>query len=108
MSEKRQFDTALTKINDAFFPMIERQLTGNGIQMDDYAKTCVLNAISSINNALDEKGISWNDPQLDQSNITQRLLRVASLKLNSAASPNEVFFQRSNRVEKTNRNGYRR
>lgn len=93
MSEKRQFSTALAKINDAYFPLIERQLTGNGIKMDDYSKQCVLNAISSINNVLDQNGIDWNNPQLDQSNITQILLNVASLKLNSSANPNEVYFQ---------------
>lgn len=87
------FSTVLTKVNDNYFPMIERQLTGNGIEMDQYSKSCVLNAISAINNALDTKGISWNDDQLDRSNITQTLIQVASLKLNAAASPREVYFQ---------------
>lgn len=106
MSEKRQFSTALAKINDAYFPMIERQLTGNGIKMDDYSKQCVLNAISSINNVLDQNGIGWNDPQLDQSNITQILLNVASLKLNSSANPNEVYFQvRNVKYQRRDKNG---
>ncbi|WP_181586636.1 hypothetical protein [Paenibacillus taichungensis] len=87
------YSTTLTKVNDNYFPMIERQLTGNGIKMDEYAKSCVLNAISAINGALDAKGISWNDDQLDKSNITQILLQTASLKLNAAASPREVYFQ---------------
>lgn len=87
------FSTVLTKVSDNYFPMIERQLTGNGIEMDQYAKSCVLNAISAINTALDTKGISWNDDQLDRSNITQTLIQVASLKLNAAASPREVYFQ---------------
>lgn len=96
MSEKRQFSTALAKINDTYFPLIERQLVGNGIKMDDYSKQCVLNAISSINNVLDQNGIEWNNPQLDHSNITQILLNIASLKLNSSANPNEVYFQLRN------------
>ena len=87
------FSTVLTKVNDNYFPMIERQLTGNGIEMDQYSKSCVLNAISAINNALDSKGISWNDDQLDRSDVTQTLIRVASLKLNASASPREVYFQ---------------
>lgn len=87
------FSTVLTKVNDNYFPMIERQLTGNGINMDEYSKSCVLNAISAINTALDIKGINWNDEQLDRSNITQTLIQVASLKLNAAASPREVYFQ---------------
>lgn len=87
------FSTALTKVNDIFLPMIESQLTGNGINMDQYSKQCVMSAISSINTALDAKNIDWNDPQLDKSNVTQILLSVASLKLNAAASPREVYFQ---------------
>ncbi|WP_176705859.1 hypothetical protein [Paenibacillus hemerocallicola] len=99
------FSTVLTKVNDNYFPMIERQLTGNGIQMDQYSKSCVLNAISSINSALDNKGISWNDDQLDRSNITQTLIQVASLKLNAAASPREVFFSVRNISVKRKENG---
>ncbi len=99
------FSTVLTKVNDNYFPMIERQLTGNGIEMDQYSKSCVLNAISAINNALDTKGISWNDEQLDKSNITQTLIQVASLKLNAAASPREVYFQIRNVSVKKKENG---
>jgi hypothetical protein len=73
--------------------MIERQLTSNGVNMDQYSKQCVINAISAINAVLDAKGIDWNDPQLDRNNVTQILMNVAALKLNAAASPREVFFQ---------------
>nr|WP_259547975.1 hypothetical protein [Heyndrickxia oleronia] len=96
MSNNQQFSTALTKVNDTFFPMIESQLTGNGIRMDDYAKQCVLNSISAINNILTVKGINWNHPDLDKSNVTENLLTIASLKLNPAANPREVYFQLRN------------
>ena len=88
-----EFQTGLTKISNTFFPMIERQLSGNGINMDSYQKQCVMNAISSINSVLDVKGIKWTDGALDKNNVTQTLLSVAALKLNSAASPREVYFQ---------------
>ncbi|MDP5277227.1 hypothetical protein [Chengkuizengella axinellae] len=87
-----EFSTALAKVTDTYAPMIERQLVGNGVQMDEYSKQCVVSAISSINSVLDVKNLAWNDEQLDQSNVTQILLNVASLKLNAAASPKEVFF----------------
>ncbi|MGN7403500.1 hypothetical protein ACTHO0_27010 [Cytobacillus praedii] len=96
----QNFSTALTKISNTFFPMIEQQLTGNGLNMDQYAKQCVMSAISSINAVLDTKGVSWQDPQLDKSNVTQTLLTVAALKLNSAANPREVYFQ-MRKVKKT-------
>ncbi|KIO60202.1 hypothetical protein B4065_0128 [Caldibacillus thermoamylovorans] len=90
------FKTGLAKVSDTFYPMIEQQLTGNGIRMDDYQKTCVMNAIAAINNVLDTKGISWNSPDLDRNNITDILLKVAALKLNASASPREVYFQLRN------------
>lgn len=103
MSEQQaQYSTALTKISNTFFPMIESQLTGNGLNMDHYSKQCVMSAISSINAVLDSKGVTWQDAQLDKSNITQTLLTVASLKLNSAANPREVYFQMRNSKKKVN------
>lgn len=94
MSENQQnFNTALVKVTNTFAPMIERQLTGNGVKMDGYSKQCVVNAISSINTVLDASGIEWNNAQLDRNNVTQILLNVAALKLNAAASPREVYFQ---------------
>ncbi|MBD1223260.1 hypothetical protein [Virgibacillus halodenitrificans] len=100
--DNQEFSTMLTKVNNTYFPMIERQLVNNGLNMDEYSKRCVLSAITSINEALDKQGITWNNPQLDQSNITQNLLQIASLKLNAAASPNEVYFQVRNVKRKVN------
>lgn len=90
------FSTGLVKVTELFAPMIERQLTGNGVQMDQYSKQCVVNAISAINTVLDSKGIDWNDQNLDRNNVTQILMNVAALKLNASASPREVFFQLRN------------
>lgn len=91
--QEKPFETMLTKVNNTYLPMIQRQLQGNGVNMDDYSKQCVIAAISTINSVLDAKGIKWNDTQLDQSNVTQTLLDVAALKLNAAANPREVYFQ---------------
>ncbi|MFD0710588.1 hypothetical protein [Paenibacillus sp. GCM10027626] len=96
MSNQTTYSTGLTKVNDTFLPMIQSQLTGNGINMDQYAKQCVMNALSAINGVLDAKGISFNDPNLDKNNLTSTLLQVAALKLNASASPREVYFQTRN------------
>ncbi|MBB6689942.1 hypothetical protein H7B90_00860 [Cohnella xylanilytica] len=90
------FSTALVKVTETYAPMIERQLSGNGVQLDHYARQCVVNAISAINTVLDSKAVSWNDEKLDKNNITQVLMNVAALKLNAAASPREVYFQLRN------------
>ena len=91
--ENTEYKTTLAKINDIYFPMIVQQLENNKIEFSQYAKSCTINAISAINNVLDAQGISWNDSQLDRSTVTQILLSVATLQLNPAASPREVYFQ---------------
>ena len=96
MSEEKmetKFNTVLSSVNESYFPMIQRQLEGNNIQFSEYAKNCVVNAISSINNVLDSQGIGWNDKQLDKSCVTQILLSVAALQLNATANPRECYFQ---------------
>ncbi|WP_127580934.1 hypothetical protein [Paenibacillus koleovorans] len=87
------FSTGLVKVTETYAPMIERQLSGNGVHLDPYGKQCVVNAISAINTVLESKAITWNDDKLDRNNITQILMNIAALKLNAAASPREVFFQ---------------
>ena len=91
--EKKEFKTQLTKVNDAYLPMITNQLENNNITLSEYSKSCVANAISAINNVLDTNGVSWNDAQLDTNCITQILLSVAALQLNATANPRECYFQ---------------
>lgn len=100
MSEKK-FETILSHANDTYLPLIERQLESHEITFGEYAKRCVINAIASINQMLSDKGITWSDKSLDQSNITQILLNIASLELNAAAEPSECYFQIRN-VKKGN------
>lgn len=93
MSENKEFKTQLTKVNDAYLPLITKQLENNDITFSEYAKSCTVNAIAAINNVLDAQGISWSDPSLDTSNMTQVLLTVATLQLNATSTANEVYFQ---------------
>lgn len=90
---QKQYTTALAKVNETYLPLITHQIEGNGIKFDEYAKNCVLHAISAINATLDKAGVAWDNPQLDQSNMTSVLLQVASLQLNASAQPREVYFQ---------------
>ncbi len=84
------FKSQLAKINDTYMPQIETQLRGNRIHMTEYQRTVVINALSSINEMLVKEGIRIGD--IDQSNITQILMKVAVLQLNAAATPREVYF----------------
>ena len=93
MSETKEFKTQLTKVNDTYLPMITNQLENNNITLSEYSKSCVVNAISAINNVLDTNGVSWGDKQLDTNGMTQILLSVAALQLNATANPRECYFQ---------------
>jgi hypothetical protein len=87
------YETQLAKVNNLYLPMITSQLENNNIQLSEYAKSCVVNAISAINGVLDTNGTSWNDKQLDTNGMTQILLNIAALQLNAAANPRECYFQ---------------
>lgn len=102
MEEKKEFNTVLSRANELYMPLIERQLKTNEIEFNPYARKCVLNAVASINQLLTNQGIAWNDPALDQSNLTQILLNVASLELNTVAEPRECYFQIRNVKRKQN------
>lgn len=91
--EKKEFKTNLTKVNEAYLPMITNQLENNNITLSEYSKSCVVNAISSINTVLDTNGITWGDASLDTNGVTQILLSIAALQLNAAATPRECYFQ---------------
>lgn len=96
------YETGLTKISNAMYPMIEKQLEENNIEMGQYSKQCTMNAITAINNVLDTNGVDWNDEQLDKNNITEILLSIASLEVNPSANPREVYFQLRRQKKKVN------
>lgn len=93
MSEQKREFAQIANVTGAYLPMIERQLENHSVKFTEYARKCVINAVSAINTVLDTAGIRFDDPQLDQSNITSILLNVASLELNPSANPSECYFQ---------------
>lgn len=95
-TEKKEFGTALTKVNDTFLPLIESQMEKNSLNMSPYSKQCVMHAISGINAVLDKAGITWASPELDKSTVSDILIKVACLRLNAAVQPREVFFELRN------------
>lgn len=87
---KPEFQTRLAKVNDIFMPMIVDQLQGNGINMTEYQRTCVLNSMTAISSLLADAKLTLE--QVDQSIITNQLLTVAALQLNASAQPREIYF----------------
>lgn len=96
MAEEKKFSTYLANVNNAYMGMIEQQMSNNQIAFSDYSKKCVMNALGTINQMLDNNGVKFNSGDLDQSNLTSILLNVAYLELNSIAQPSECYFQLRN------------
>lgn len=90
LAERPVYETQLTKVADAYMPQIEQQLMGNGINMTDYQKMCVMGAIQAIDTTLQKANKDWNT--VDRSNVTNTLLTIAALQLNASAVPREIYF----------------
>lgn len=91
LAQKKQFHTRVTGAMDSLMPLIESELQGNLVSFDQYARQCVVSAIVAINTLVDTNGMFWSE--LDMANVASILINIASLRLNAAANPREVYFQ---------------
>lgn len=96
VAQKSQFRTALTKQTETYTNMMITQFKDINIQLDTYQKVCLSNAIAKINELLYTNGMSFNDPRVNQSNLTSVLAQISMLKLNACATPRECYFQLRN------------
>lgn len=108
-TEQRTYKTMLANANDAYLGMIEQQMEGHNIRMEEYGKTCVINAVSAINEVLVKSGLSFNSTDLDTSSLTTALITVATLQLNAKAANREVYFQlRSVKVKENDKDVWKK
>lgn len=84
------FETSLSKVTNTYLPMITRTIENNDMQFTDYQKQCVVGAISEISNVIESKDKTFND--IDQRSLTEALTLTATLQLNPAAAPREIYF----------------
>lgn len=85
----KNFQTALAKTQTAYLGMVEEACQPMNIQLSEYQKVCVRNAISKMVSLIDKDGLSLT--QINQSNVTNVLQQVAMLQLNAASIPNECY-----------------
>lgn len=95
VAEKKAFTTSLSEWSNAMTGLIIDDYKACGMNMDDYAKECAMEAMTSIFNLVK------SDPKidmrnLDTSNLRGIVKRCASLKLNASAYPRECYFQLRN------------
>ena len=86
------FRSIVQKTADAYIPLVAQQLSGSGINADNYQKQCMSNALVAIN----EVAVSAGEKSLEAFNkveVMEILQQVASLRLNAFSQPRECYFQ---------------
>ena len=92
VAEKKAFTTSLSVWSNEITGLIARDYEACGVQFDDYAKKCAMEAMTSIYTLV--KNDSKTDiNSIDKSNLRQIVENCASLKLNAGSNPRECFFQ---------------
>ena len=95
VAEKKAFTTSLSEWSNAMTRLIIEDYKSCGMEMDDYAKECAMEAMTSIFNLV-KSDLKINMGNLDTSNLRGIVKRCASLKLNASAYPRECYFQLRN------------
>ena len=95
VAEKKAFTTSLSEWSNAITGLIIDDYKSCGMDMDDYAKECAMEAMTSIFNLV-KSNPKFNMGSLDTSNLRGIVKRCASLKLNASAYPRECYFQLRN------------
>ena len=91
VAKTQEFKTQLSVVIENHMSVIKRQMIEGGAEFDAYSGKCVMAAMGAINNMIHNQGLAFKD--LNQSNLTEILLKVATLKLNANATPRECYFQ---------------
>lgn len=92
IAEKKEFTTPLSQWSNEITGLIARDYDACGVEFDDYAKKCAMEAMTSIY-TLVKTSDKVNMQNLDTSNLRGIVERCASLKLNANAYPRECYFQ---------------
>ena len=92
VAEKKTFTTSLSEWSNTMTGLIINDYKAVGMDMDDYAKECAMEAMTSIFNLV-KSDPKINMGNLDTSNLRGIVEHCASLKLNASAYPRECYFQ---------------
>lgn len=89
--ELTTISSGLSNWTNSVTDLVARDFKLNGVAFEDYAKTCAMNAMSSIYQLVKSQGEAMND--MDTSNLREIVGQCASLKLNANGYPRECYFQ---------------
>lgn len=83
--------TALSEWTNTVTDLVTRDFNANGVEMNEYEKTCAMNSMSSIYQLVKSSGVSMGE--IDTSNLREIVGQCASLQLNANGYPRECYFQ---------------
>ena len=92
MAEKKEITTALSQWSGVLTNMVTTDFHEVGVEVDEYSKTCAMNAISGIYDLVTNTA-GADMKAIDMSNLRKVVAQAASLKLNANAVPRECYFQ---------------
>lgn len=90
-TEVKGYSTGINNYVNAYLPMVQKQMTSDGEDFDEYSRYCVVSAIGEIIDMVHKSGVQPSE--INANNLNDILLLVARLKLNANAYPRECYFQ---------------
>ncbi len=88
---EKDFRSVVQKTGDAYIPLVEKALSGDGVSTDSYQHQCMANALIAMDDAAAAAG-KESLAAFDKKEIMASLQQVAALRLNVFARPRECYF----------------
>lgn len=88
---EKDFRSVVQKTGDAYIPLVEKALSGDGVSTDSYQHQCMANALIAMNDAAQAAG-KESLAAFDKTEVMASLQQVAALRLNVFAQPRECYF----------------
>ncbi len=91
VAPKKEFTTSISQWTNSITNLVTRDFNEVGVPLDEDNKRCAAHAMESIFHLVTESGTEMKN--LNTSNLREVVEHCASLKLDAAAMPREVYFQ---------------
>lgn len=91
MAEEKEMTTALSEWTNKMTGLVTKDYFDNGIELDEYSKSCAMNAMTSIYQLVKSSGEKVSN--IDTSNLREVIGQTAALRLNANGFPRECYYQ---------------
>lgn len=88
---EKDYRSVVQRTADAYIPLVEKALSGDGVPTDSYQHQCMANALIAMNDVATANG-GESLTAFDKTEVMAALQQVATLRLNVFAQPRECYF----------------